>query len=202
MSYELPPLPYSYDSLEPYIDKETMQIHHDKHHATYVQKLNGAIAKYPGWEGKPIEELLKDLDSVPEDIRLVVRNHGGGHSNHSLFWLSLKKDGGGEPQGELGEAITKGFASFGEFKKQFTEAATTVFGSGWAWLTKDKDGALAIMKTANQDSPISQGFTPLLGLDVWEHAYYLKYMNRRPEYIEAWWNIINWEEVNKRFLEK
>jgi Fe-Mn family superoxide dismutase len=199
MSFELPPLPYGYDALEPFIDVETMQIHHDKHHQTYTDKLNAVLEKYPDLQSKPVEELLKDLDSVPEEIRPAVRNHGGGYLNHSSFWLMMKKGGGGEPEGDLAEAIRGEFDSFEEFKKQFSAAAATVFGSGWAWLVKDSAGKLAIVKTPNQDSPISQEQFPLLGIDVWEHAYYLKYQNRRPEYIEAWWNIVNWDQVGENF---
>ena len=199
MPYELAPLPYDYNALEPYIDAATMQIHHDLHHQAYVDKLNKALVGHPNLQDKPIEELLKDLALVPEEIRTAVQNHGGGHYNHSLFWTMMKKGGGGEPQGEVGAAIQGDFGSFAEFKEQFSEAAATVFGSGWAWLVKDSGGKLLIVKTANQDSPISKGQIPLLGLDVWEHAYYLKYQNRRPEYIEAWWNVINWEQVSKNF---
>ena len=201
MTFELPPLPYGYDALEPYIDAQTMQIHHDKHHQAYTDKLNAALEKYPDLQAKPIEELLKDLDSVPEEIRPAVRNHGGGYYNHSLFWEMMKKGGGGEAAGELKTKLDQDFGSFEEFKKQFSEVAATVFGSGWAWLVKDPAGKLAIVKTPNQDSPISQGQFPLLGIDVWEHAYYLKYQNRRPEYIENWWNVVNWEQVEALFLE-
>ena len=200
MTFELPPLPYGYDALEPYIDAQTMQIHHDKHHQAYTDKLNAALEKYPDLQAKPIEKLLKDLDSVPEEIRLAVRNHGGGYYNHSLFWKMMKKGGGGEAAGELKTKLDQDFGSFEEFKKQFSEVAATVFGSGWAWLVKDPAGKLAIVKTPNQDSPISQGQFPLLGIDVWEHAYYLKYQNRRPEYIENWWNVVNWEQVEALFL--
>ena len=201
MTFELPPLPYGYDALEPYIDAQTMQIHHDKHHQAYTDKLNAALEKYPDLQAKPIEELLKDLDSVPEEIRPAVRNHGGGYYNHSLFWEMMKKGGGGEAAGELKTKLDQDFGSFEEFKKQFSEVAATAFGSGWAWLVKDPAGKLAIVKTPNQDSPISQGQFPLLGIDVWEHAYYLKYQNRRPEYIENWWNVVNWEQVEALFLE-
>ncbi|OGC61240.1 superoxide dismutase [candidate division WWE3 bacterium RIFCSPLOWO2_02_FULL_53_10] len=200
MTFELPPLPYGYDALEPYIDAQTMQIHHDKHHQAYTDKLNAALEKYPDLQAKPIEELLKDLDSVPEEIRPAVRNHGGGYYNHSLFWEMMKKGGGGEAAGELKTKLDQDFGSFEEFKKQFSEVAATAFGSGWAWLVKDPAGKLAIVKTPNQDSPISQGQFPLLGIDVWEHAYYLKYQNRRPEYIENWWNVVNWEQVEALFL--
>ena len=199
MSFELPPLPYGYDALEPYIDAQTMQIHHDKHHQAYTDKLNAALEKYPDLQSKSVEELLKDLDSVPEEIRPAVRNHGGGYFNHSLFWLMMKKGGGGEPEGDLAEAIRGEFGSFAAFKEQFSTAAPTVFGSGWAWLVMDKSGELAIVTTPNQDSPVSTGQRPLLALDVWEHAYYLKYQNRRPEYIENWWQVVNWDQVEENF---
>ena len=199
MSFELPPLPYGYDALEPYIDAQTMQIHHDKHHQAYTDKLNAALEKYPDLQSKSVEELLKDLDSVPEEIRPAVRNHGGGYFNHSLFWLMMKKGGGGEPEGDLAEAIRGEFGSFAAFKEQFSTAAATVFGSGWAWLVMDKSGELAIVTTPNQDSPVSTGQRPLLALDVWEHAYYLKYQNRRPEYIENWWQVVNWDQVEENF---
>jgi len=199
MSFELPPLPYGYDALEPYIDAQTMQIHHDKHHQAYTDKLNAALEKYPDLQSKSVEELLKDLDSVPEEIRSAVRNHGGGYFNHSLFWLMMKKGGGGEPEGDLAEAIRGEFGSFAAFKEQFSTAAATVFGSGWAWLVMDKSGELAIVTTPNQDSPVSTGQRPLLALDVWEHAYYLKYQNRRPEYIENWWQVVNWDQVEENF---
>jgi len=195
MAFELPSLPYGYDTLEPYIDAQTMQIHHDKHHAAYVEKLNKALEKYPDLQPKSLENLLKDLNSIPEDIRTAVRNHGGGHFNHSLFWKMMKKGGGGEPGGELGGIVKSEFGSFEDFKKKFSDAAAAIFGSGWAWLVKSGDGKLSVVPTPNQDSPLSQGLTPLLGLDIWEHAYYLKYQNRRPEYIEAWWNVVNWEQV-------
>lgn len=202
MAFELPPLPYGYDALEPYIDAQTMQVHHDKHHQTYVDKLNTALEKYPDWQTKLIEDLLKNLDSVPEEIRSAVRNHGGGHFNHSIFWPMMKKGGGGEPVGEIASAIQRDFGSFSVFQEKFSDAAATVFGSGWAWLVKDSAGKLTVVKTSNQDSPISQGLTPLLGLDLWEHAYYLKYQNRRAEYIENWWQVVNWDEVASRFIEK
>ncbi|MDO8503457.1 MAG: superoxide dismutase [bacterium] len=199
MAYTLPQLPYPYNALEPYIDAQTMEIHHTKHHQGYIDKLNAALEKYPEWQNKPVEELLKSLDQIPEDIRTAVRNHGGGHYNHSLFWkmMAPPATGGSTPSGQVVEAINKTFGSFDEFKKKFTEAAVGRFGSGWAWLVKDSTGALLVVSTANQDSPLSEGQKPLLGLDVWEHAYYLKYQNRRLEYIEAWWNVVNWEEVEK-----
>ena len=190
--FTLPPLPYAYDALEPHIDARTMEIHHDKHHAAYVANLNKAVADYPDLGQKPAADLLKDLNAIPEKIRTAVRNNGGGHFNHSLFWEMMKPAGGGEPAGDLAKAIETNCGSFSNFKTQFTEAATKVFGSGWAWLTL-KEGKLAIQGMPNQDSPISQGAVPLLGLDVWEHAYYLKYQNKRADYITAWWNVVNWE---------
>ncbi len=199
MAYTLPQLPYPYNALEPYIDAQTMEIHHTKHHQAYIDKLNAALEKYPEWQNKPVEELLKSLESVPEDLRTAVRNHGGGHYNHSLFW-KLIKPGGGQPGAAVAEAINKTFGSFEEFKKKFTDAALGRFGSGWAWLVKDSTGALLVTSTANQDSPLSEGQKPLLGLDVWEHAYYLKYQNRRAEYIEAFWNVVNWAEIEKNFV--
>ncbi len=195
MAHQLPPLPYSFDALEPHIDAKTMEIHHDKHHATYVAKLNAALEKAPAFASKPIEEILRSLDSVPAEVRTAVRNHGGGHLTHSLFWKMLSPKGGGKPGGALAAAIDKSFGSFDAFKEQFTTAATNLFGSGWAWLCADPAGKLVIAGLPNQDSPVSQGMKPLLGLDVWEHAYYLKYQNRRPEYITAFWNIVSWEQV-------
>jgi Fe-Mn family superoxide dismutase len=201
MAYELPPLPYDYAALEPHIDAETMKFHHDKHHQAYVTNLNGAIEKHPELGSKKVDELLVDLNAIPEDIRGVVRNNGGGHSNHTMFWTLMAPAGsgvGGEPTGAIGEQITKDFGSFEAFKKSFNEAATKQFGSGWGWLVF-KDGKLTIVTTPNQDSPLSQGLYPILGNDVWEHAYYLKYQNRRPDYLAAWWNVVNWSEVNNRF---
>lgn len=198
MTYQLPSLPYAYDALEPYIDVETMHIHHDKHHQAYVTNLNAAIEKYPELFNKSVEELMIDLDSVPDDIRVAVRNNGGGHANHSLFWEVLAPNAGGEPTGELKVAIDQTFGDFNQFKEEFTKAATTRFGSGWAWLVV-KDGQLTIVSTPNQDSPLTDGLTPILGLDVWEHAYYLKYQNVRPEYIKSFWNVVNWAEVAKRY---
>jgi superoxide dismutase, Fe-Mn family len=199
--YTLPPLPYPFDALEPYIDAQTMQIHHDKHQAAYVANLNKAVADYPELGAKPVEELLKDLNAIPEKIRLAVRNQGGGDYNHTLFWQMMKKNGGGEPTGELSAAMDKGFGSFAAFKDQFTKAAAGQFGSGWAWLVAD-GGELKIEPAPNQDSPISTGKKPLLGLDVWEHAYYLKYQNRRADYIAAWFNVVNWDYVTQRFQSK
>lgn len=196
--YSLPELPYSTNALEPYIDAKTMEIHHGKHHQAYIGKLNDALEKHPELKEKGINELLQNLDQVPEDIRTAVRNNGGGHVNHSLFWQLLSPDGGGEPGGELAAALKIEFGSFKKFQDEFTAAATSRFGSGWAWLCKD-DGKLHICSTANQDTPLSDGHTPILGLDIWEHAYYLKYQNKRPDYIEAWWNVVNWDEVERRY---
>jgi Fe-Mn family superoxide dismutase len=196
--FTLPPLPYPFDALEPHIDARTMEIHHDKHHAAYVTNLNKALVDNPALAKKTVEELLMELEDVPEKTRPAVRNQGGGHLNHTLFWQMMKKGGGGEPQGELKGAIDKAFGSFAGFKDKFTEAATKVFGSGWAWLVMDGK-VLKIESMPNQDSPLSQGRHPVLGLDVWEHAYYLKYQNRRPEYITAWFNVINWDFVSERF---
>jgi len=196
--FTVPPLPYAFDALEPHIDAQTMQIHHDKHHAAYVTNLNKAVADMPELSSKPVEELVKNLSAVPEKVRAAVRNQGGGHYNHSLFWQMMKKNGGGEPSAELAKAIDKSFGSFSAFKEQFTKAAIGQFGSGWAWLVKDGSD-LKIVPTANQDSPLSDGKTPLLGIDVWEHAYYLKYQNRRPDYVNAWFNVINWDFVTQKF---
>jgi len=197
MAFKLPPLPYAYDALEPHIDARTMEIHHTKHHQAYIDNANAALEKHPNLASKSVEDLLRDLNAIPEDIRGVIRNHGGGHANHSLFWTVLSV-GGGKPSGELAAAIDKAFGGFDAFKTQFETAAKTRFGSGWAWLSVKKDGALAVSSTANQDSPLSEGMTPILGLDVWEHAYYLKYQNRRPDYVVAFWNVVNWDEVARR----
>jgi superoxide dismutase, Fe-Mn family len=196
---KVPPLPYPYDALEPHIDARTMQFHHDKHHATYVKNLNAALNKHPELKSKSVEELLRTLDTVPEDIRKTVRNNGGGHVNHSMFWKIMKPKGGGEPTGDIAAAINQNFGSFAAFKKQFNEAGASQFGSGWAWLVRNKDGKLEVTSTSNQDSPLSEGKYPILGNDVWEHAYYLRYQNRRADYLDAWWNVLNWEEINKRF---
>ncbi len=201
MAHKLPELPYSYDALEPYIDARTMEIHHTKHHAGYVKKLNAALEKYPKLAGYTLEELLRNLESVPEDIRTAVRNNGGGHYNHSLFWRIMGPNAGGNPRGELLDAIVKTFGSFEEFKERFSKAAATRFGSGWAWLAVTRFGDLVVFSTPNQDNPVMMGIVPVLGLDVWEHAYYLKYQNRRTEYIENWWNVVNWEEVAKNYKE-
>lgn len=197
MTYTLPDLPYAFDALEPYIDEETMHLHHDKHHNTYVTNLNAAIEKHLELGEKTIEELLSDMDAVPTDIKTAVRNNGGGHANHSFFWKIMAPNAGGEPTGAIKEAIDEAFGDFATFKEEFKKAAAGRFGSGWAWLVME-NGKLAITSTANQDSPLMEGKTPILGLDVWEHAYYLKYKNVRPDYIEAFWNVVNWEEVNNR----
>jgi len=197
MPFTLPDLPYAFNALEPHIDAKTMEIHHDKHHGTYVTKLNAALEKAPAFQGRAIEDILKSLDSVPADVRTAVRNHGGGHMNHTMFWKLLSPNGGGKPGGALAAAIDKNFGGFDAFKQQFTDAATNLFGSGWAWLSADAAGKLVITGLPNQDNPVSQGLKPLMGLDVWEHAYYLKYQNRRPEYITAFWNVISWDQVAK-----
>lgn len=199
MAFELPALPYAFDALEPFIDSTTMQIHHDKHHAAYVNNLNGALEKHPELASKSLEDLLKDLNSVSEDIRTVVRNHGGGTWNHTMFWEIMAPKAGGEPTGALNGAIASSFGNFANFKAEFEKAANGRFGSGWAWLVKKSDGGLAVVSTANQDNPMSEGMAPLMGLDVWEHAYYLKYQNRRAEYVTSWWNVVNWAEVGRRF---
>jgi Fe-Mn family superoxide dismutase len=198
VAHELPPLPYDYTALEPHIDEQTMRIHHDKHHATYVNNLNGALEKHPDLQKKSIEDLLRGINSVPEDIRTVVRNNGGGHANHTMFWEIMGPKGSGQPTGAIADAIKAAFGGFDQFKEQFTKAGVGRFGSGWAWLI-DAAGKLVIESSANQDSPLMEGKKPILGLDVWEHAYYLKYQNRRPDYIAAWWNVVNWDAVNKRF---
>ena len=199
MAYSVPDLPYAYDALEPHIDEATMKVHHDKHHQAYVDKANAAL-EGTEWADKDVEEVLKNLSSLPEDKQGPVRNNAGGHYNHSLFWQMLSPDGGGEPGGEIGSAIDDAFGSFGDFKDKFKEAGIGQFGSGWAWLVHDGSG-LAVAKTPNQDSPVSSGQTPLLGCDVWEHAYYLKYQNKRPDYIEAFWNVVNWDYVGQRLAE-
>jgi Fe-Mn family superoxide dismutase len=199
MTYTLPKLPYAYDALEPHIDARTMEIHHTKHHQTYITKVNEAIAG-TALEGKSVENLITDLGAVPENLRTVVRNHGGGHANHSLFWTVMGPEAGSGPSGTLAKAMDAAFGNFDKFKELFTNAAATRFGSGWAWLSVD-GGKLTVETTGNQDSPLSDGRTPILGLDVWEHAYYLKYQNRRPDYVSAFWNVINWDEVARRFAE-
>jgi Fe-Mn family superoxide dismutase len=198
MTHELPPLPYDYTALEAAIDEETMHLHHDKHHATYVNNLNTALEKYPELQSKSAEELIKDLNSVPEDIRTAVRNNGGGHVNHSMFWEIMGPNGGGQPTGAIADAITQSFGDFETFKKQFADAGAKRFGSGWVWLVKGEGGKLTITSTPNQDSPLMEGQYPILGNDVWEHAYYLRYKNVRAEYLNSWWNVVNWDEVNKR----
>jgi Fe-Mn family superoxide dismutase len=197
MAHELPELPYAYDALEPHIDARTMEIHHTKHHRAYVDKLNAALDKHPDLQKKSLEALLREINKVPEDIRTAVRNNGGGHANHSLFWTVMRKGGGGEPAGTLADAVKTTFGDFAKFRQLFSDAGANRFGSGWAWLVVSA-GKLAVESTPNQDSPLMEGKTPILGLDVWEHAYYLKYQNRRPEYIAAWWNVVNWDEVAKR----
>lgn len=195
--YVLPPLPYDFAALEPFVDAKTMEIHHDKHHAAYVNNLNAALKDLPEHQGKPIEELIQNLAALPEAVRGAVRNNGGGHANHSMFWLLMKPNGGGEPTGALADAIKADLGGFAAFKDAFSKAAATRFGSGWAWLVV-KGGKLAVLSTPNQDNPLMDGSgTPILGLDVWEHAYYLHYQNRRPDYIAAWWNNVNWDEVSK-----
>ena len=197
--FKLPDLPYAFNALEPHIDAKTMEIHHDKHHAAYTTKLNEALEKHPKLQSKSIEDLLRDIDSVPEDIRGTVRNNGGGYANHALFWEIMSPNGGGEPGGALGDAIKKKFSSFQDFRAKVSNAGATQFGSGWAWLVVDGSGNLDVYSTANQDSPYMKGHTPILGVDVWEHAYYLKYQNKRPDYLDAWWNTVNWDEVAKRY---
>jgi superoxide dismutase, Fe-Mn family len=199
MAFALPPLPYDFGALEPHIDAQTMEIHHDKHHQAYINNLNGAIEKHPELASKSIEELLKDLSAIPEDIRAVVRNNGGGHYNHSLFWEIMGPNGGGEPTGAVGAAISSTFGDYATFKETLTKTAVGQFGSGWGWLVKDSSGKLSLFGRPNQDTPLSEGLTPVLGVDVWEHAYYLKYQNKRPDYVGAWFNTINWDAVNKRF---
>jgi Fe-Mn family superoxide dismutase len=199
MAFTLPTLDFPYDALEPHIDARTMEIHHSKHHAGYVNNANAALEGHAELQGKEVEALLADLAAVPQEIRTAIRNNAGGHANHSLFWKVMAPGAGGEPTGALGEAIAAGFGDFAGFKEQFGKAAMTRFGSGWAWLVKDASGGLKVMSTANQDSPISEGMTPIFGLDVWEHAYYLNYQNRRADYVAAFWNVANWEEVARRF---
>lgn len=198
MAHELPALPYDYSALEPTIDAQTMKLHHDMHHAAYVKNLNAALEKHPDLQSKNVAELLRDLNSIPEDIRGAVRNNGGGHLNHSMFWKIMKPQGGGDPTGAIGKIIQESFGNFNDFKTKFTDAGTKQFGSGWVWLAGKQGGGYQILTTANQDNPISQGLFPIFGNDVWEHAYYLKYNNRRPEYLAAWWNVVNWDEINKR----
>lgn len=198
MAFVLPELPYAFDALEPNIDARTMEIHHDKHHAGYVNNLNAALEKYPDLASKPLAELVSNPDSLPEAIRTAVRNNGGGHFNHSLFWTVMSPNGGGAPSGELASAMNAAFGSFDSFKETFSKAAATRFGSGWAWLGL-QDGKLTVISMPNQDAPLMAGVNPILGIDVWEHAYYLKYQNRRGDYIAAWWNVVNWDEVARRY---
>jgi len=195
MAYELPKLPYEYNALEPHIDAKTMEIHHGKHHQGYVNNLNNALDNHPDLQGKSIEELIKGVDGLNAEIKTAVRNNGGGHINHSMFWLCMSPKGGGDPSGELADAINSAFGSLDSFKEQFAKAGATRFGSGWAWLCVDGSGELVVTSTPNQDNPLTDGLTPILGLDVWEHAYYLNYQNRRPDYISAFWNVVNWEQV-------
>lgn len=199
MAFSLPPLPYDYKALEPTIDEQTMRLHHDKHHAAYVNNLNAALEPYPDLQKKSIEELLTSLDKVPEAIRTKVRNNGGGHANHTIFWEMMAPGGAKEPAGALAEALNKTFGALTTFKEQFAKACIDRFGSGWGWLTVDRSGKLAIESTPNQDTPIMEARAPVLGCDVWEHAYYLKYNNRRPDYVAAWWNVVNWTDIAKRF---
>ena len=198
MAYELPPLPYAHNALEPFIDEQTMQIHHGNHHQAYVKNLNAALEKSPELQGKPIEQLIADMNAIPEDIRTAVRNNGGGHANHAFFWTLMAPNAGGAPTGAVAEAINAKFGSFDAFKEAFSKAGVGRFGSGWAWLIKSGSG-VEIVSTPNQDSPLMEGKTPVLGIDVWEHAYYLKYQNKRPDYIAAWWNVVNWDAVNTLF---
>jgi Fe-Mn family superoxide dismutase len=199
MAHEVPPLPYDYSALEPYIDTQTMHLHHDKHHAAYVTNLNNALKDQGAFESRSAEDLVRRLNEVPESIRTAVRNNGGGHVNHTMFWQIMKPNGGGEPTGALASAIQSTFGSFDAFKAAFNDAGVKRFGSGWAWLVLDKDGKLSVISTANQDSPLTDGLYPVMGNDVWEHAYYLKYQNRRPDYLNAWWNVVNWDEVARRY---
>jgi Fe-Mn family superoxide dismutase len=201
MAHELPPLPYPANALEKAIDEQTMQIHHGKHHAAYVNNLNAALEKHPELANKSVEELLRDINSVPEDIRTVVRNNAGGHANHSMFWKIMSPNGGGEPTGAIADVIKSTFGSFQAFQEQFNDAGAKRFGSGWTWLVRTKDGEFQVMSTANQDSPLMDGHYPIMGNDVWEHAYYLRYQNRRPDYLKAWWEVVNWDEINRRLEE-
>lgn len=199
MAFTLPPLPYSFDALDPYIDALTMEIHHDKHHGKYVEELNKALSTYPEWNNKPLVDILRNIDQIPDAIRTAVRNNGGGHFNHSLFWDIMKKNGGGKPRGTVATAITTHFGSFESFQQEFEKVAKTRFGSGWAWLSLTREGRINLHSTANQDCPLMEGLIPFFGLDVWEHAYYLKYQNRRPEYITAWWHVVNWDQVEENY---
>ncbi len=199
MAYELPPLPYDYSALEPTIDTQTMQLHHDKHHAAYVNNLNAALQSNSQLASLAIDDLVSRLNEVPDNIRAAVRNNGGGHTNHSMFWQIMKPNGGGQPSGDLASAIQQAFGSLDQFKAAFNDAGVKRFGSGWTWLVLDKSGKLQVTSTANQDSPLTDGLYPVMGNDVWEHAYYLKYQNRRPDYLAAWWNVVNWDEISRRY---
>jgi Fe-Mn family superoxide dismutase len=199
MAFQLSPLPYNYDALEPYIDAQTMQLHHDLHHQTYVNNLNAAVEKYPELQSKSPEELIKDFNSLPQDIVSAVRNNGGGDVNHTMFWQIMAPNAGGEPTGAVGDTIRENFGDFESFKQRFNDAGTKQFGSGWVWLVRTSDGKIEITSTPNQDSPTTSGHFPIMGNDVWEHAYYLKYQNKRAEYLKQWWNVVNWDEINKRF---
>jgi Fe-Mn family superoxide dismutase len=199
MAYELPPLPYDYSALAPHIDAQTMQLHHDKHHQAYVNNLNTALQGLSQFDGVLVEDLMRRINEVPENVRTAVRNNGGGHANHSMFWQIMKANGGGQPTGALADAINSTFGSFDQFKTTFNDNGAKRFGSGWTWLVVDQSGKLQALSTANQDSPLMDGLTPVMGNDVWEHAYYLTYQNRRPDYLAAWWNVVNWDEVAKRF---
>ena len=199
MAFEVPPLPYDYNALEPYIDTQTMQLHHDKHHGAYVNNLNAALQNAPQFASLSIEDLIRRLNEVPDSIRTAVRNNGGGHLNHSMFWQIMTPNGGGQPGGDLASAINSTFGSFDQFKAAFNDAGVKRFGSGWAWLILDSSGKLQVISTANQDSPLIDGNYPIMGNDVWEHAYYLKYQNRRPDYLNAWWNVVNWNEIERRY---
>ena len=201
MAYELPPLPYDYNALEPYIDTQTMQLHHDKHHQTYVTNLNNALQGHEQLASMSVDDLMRNISQVPENIRTAVQNNGGGHSNHSMFWAIMKSNGGGQPTGDLASAIQQTFGSFDAFKTAFNDAGAKRFGSGWVWLVLDTSGKLQVISTANQDSPLMNGLYPVMGNDVWEHAYYLKYQNRRPEYLNAWWNVVNWDEIARRYAQ-
>ena len=201
MAYELPPLPYDYNALEPHIDAQTMQLHHDKHHQAYVTNLNNALQGLSQFDNMPIEQLVRNITQVSENVRTAVRNNGGGHVNHSMFWQIMKPNGGGEPTGAIASAISSTFGSFDTFKQQFNDAGVRRFGSGWAWLVMDQNGNLSVTSTANQDSPLMDGNYAIMGNDVWEHAYYLKYQNRRPDYLAAWWNTVNWDEINRRYAQ-
>ena len=198
MAFEVPPLPYDYNALEPYIDTQTMQLHHDKHHAAYVTNLNNAVNN-TDFASKNVDDILRNINDVPQNIRTAVQNNAGGHSNHSMFWAIMKPNGGGEPTGALANAIQQAFGSFDQFKAAFNDAGVKRFGSGWTWLALDQNGKLSVMSTANQDSPLMSGLYPVMGNDVWEHAYYLKYQNRRPDYLAAWWNVVNWDEIARRY---